>query len=62
MRAVLVSGACGRKTLFLYLSRNTSMVPVRCYGFSLFISEGALLRFFFVNIQRNIVQSKSERM
>jgi hypothetical protein len=40
----------------------TSMVPVRCYGFSLFISEGALLRFFFVHIQRNIAQSKSELM
>jgi hypothetical protein len=42
-------------------SLKTSMVHVRCYGFSLFISEGALLRIFFVNIQRNIVQSKSER-
>jgi hypothetical protein len=38
------------------------MVPVRCYGFSLFIYEGVLLWFFFVHIQRSIAQSKSHQL
>jgi hypothetical protein len=51
-----------RARAYIYIYIYISTVPVRFYCFSLFVFEGALLRFFFVHIQRNIAQSKSERM